>query len=502
MLACLIKARHNQSDSMKQKYKLSKKITPCLNQPKWFVPSVGLAVMLAIAPLAGCGGGNNDNPQAQALVPVPSPLPSPAPAPAPSPAPAPAPSPAPDPAPVITAPAISAQPANITVTELQPASFSVTATGGAPLSYQWRRNGTAVAGATSATLTISSALAADHSAKFSAVVTNSAGSVTSTEAVLTQELPMFLMAGQSNMEGNVDGPLFNQLLAELATPPSTDMQARLKERIRYWHVGSDGRAYPNYGYSSEMADLEASELIRLNAAGLVGNYLTKIIPNVMCSWNESAITELTAMPADDKKRCGGIGPEVVFGQALSKAGYSSTSLIKVAYGGTTLYADWRSPSAGGTPSTRDLYAKLRTRIQSLKANPASVNPSCINKTCKWSAFVWFQGENDAQSAQGADYEKNLKNFIADVRKDVGSPMLPVVIVQIGKWGQSFKVNNVATGVAVADAQVKVVKEDKYARIVTTSDLSGFYHYDPAAQLIIGERVALAVKALLAAAPAP
>jgi hypothetical protein len=77
-----------------------------------------------------------------------------------------------------------------------------------------------------------------------------------------------------------------------------------------------------------------------------------------------------------------------------------------------------------------------------------------------------------------------------------------VIVQIGKWGQSFRVNNVAIGVAVADAQTKVVKEDKYARIVNTADLSGFYHYDSASQLIIGERVSLAVKSLLAAALAP
>jgi hypothetical protein len=372
-------------------------------------------------------------------------------------------------------------------------SFNITATGGTPLTYQWKKNGVPIAGATSATLAIKSALAADHNAKYTAVVTNSAGSVMSAEAVLKQELPMFLLAGQSNMEGNVDGPLFNLLLDELATPPSTNMQARLKERIRYWHLGNDGRAYASYGYSSEMADLEASELIRLNAAGLVGNYLTKNIPNVLCSWNASVLTELTAMPSDDNRRCGGIGPEVVFGQALSKAGYSSTSLIKVAVGGTTLYDDWLSPSSGVTSSlSQNLYAKLRARIQSLKATPASVNPSCSNRTCKWSAFVWFQGENDAQKPQGADYEKNLKNFIADVRKDVGSPTFPVVIVQIGAWAQRFE-----QGGTVANAQTKLVKEDKYARIVTTSDLSGFYHYDSASQLIIGERVALAVKSLLA-----
>ena len=72
------------------------------------------------------------------------------------------------------------------------------------------------------------------------------------------------------------------------------------------------------------------------------------------------------------------------------------------------------------------------------------------------------------------------------------------IVQIGSWAQSL---NYGKGVAVSNAQTAVVKADKYARIVNTADLNGFYHYDPAAQLIIGERVALAVQSLLAAAPA-
>jgi Carbohydrate esterase, sialic acid-specific acetylesterase/Immunoglobulin I-set domain len=442
-----------------------KKITHTPNQPKWSALNIGLAVLFTVVPLVGCGGSNSDGNS--------------------------------EPAAVITAPAITAQPANITVTELQPASFSVTATGGGPLTYQWRRNGTTVPGATSATLVIKSAVAADHNAKYSAVVTNSAGSVTSTEAVLTQELPMFLMAGQSNMEGNVDDTLFKSLLAELASGASADTVKRnLAELIKVWTV-VPGR---DYGYSPAMAALEASELVRLYTAGLVGANLTIPNPKVFCSWNEFAIIPLTSIPDGPRPRCSNTaGPELVFGQALSKAGYSTTSLIKVAYGGTTLYEDWRSPSSSSTPSSRDLYAKLRTRIQSLNKAPASVNPSCTNRTCKWSAFVWFQGENDVFIKDaGLTYEQNLKNFIADVRKDVGSPTLPVVIVQIGSWAQSIPTG----GKNVADAQTKVVKEDKYAQIVNTADLSGFFHYDPAAQLIIGERVALAVKSLLAAAPAP
>ena len=330
------------------------------------------------------------------------------------------------------------------------------------------------------------------------MVTNSAGSIASTAAELTQDLPMFLMAGQSNMEGNVDQTLFQQILADLASNADPETKkTNLAARIKAW-TNVPGR---DYGYSAPMAALEASELVRLSAAGLVGANLTTPNKQVFCSWNDSAIIPLNATPVDTRTRCSNTaGPELVFGQVLSKAGYSSTSLIKVAVGGTSLYDDWRSPLMGGTPSAKSklLYKKLQTRIQSLSSDPASVNPSCKTRTCKWSAFVWFQGEADAESVFAPQYEENLKKFIANVRADAGSPTLPVVIVQIGSWAQSLNYNK---GVAVSNAQTAVVKADKYARIVNTADLNGFYHYDPAAQLIIGERVALAVQSLLAAAPA-
>ena len=83
------------------------------------------------------------------------------------------------------APNITTQPANATVTAGQTATFSVTASGTAPLSYQWRRNGTSISGATSASYTTPAATSGDNGALFSVVVTNSAGSVTSSNATLT-----------------------------------------------------------------------------------------------------------------------------------------------------------------------------------------------------------------------------------------------------------------------------------------------------------------------------
>jgi hypothetical protein len=84
-----------------------------------------------------------------------------------------------------TAPSITAQPAARTVAVGQTAAFSVSASGTAPLSYQWRKNGSNISGATSASYTTPAAVAGDNGAVFTVVVSNAAGSATSSGAVLT-----------------------------------------------------------------------------------------------------------------------------------------------------------------------------------------------------------------------------------------------------------------------------------------------------------------------------
>ena len=85
---------------------------------------------------------------------------------------------------VTLAPAISNQPAALTVTAGDAATFSVTVTG-TPSSYQWKKNGTDIPGATSRTYTIDVTNSRDNTALFSVVVSNPSGTVTSNEARLT-----------------------------------------------------------------------------------------------------------------------------------------------------------------------------------------------------------------------------------------------------------------------------------------------------------------------------
>ena len=84
---------------------------------------------------------------------------------------------------VAAAPSILAQPGSQTVAPGGTATFSVTATGTAPLTYQWRKNGIAIPGATSATLTLSQVQTSD-AGTYAVRVSNATGSVTSPGAVL------------------------------------------------------------------------------------------------------------------------------------------------------------------------------------------------------------------------------------------------------------------------------------------------------------------------------
>ncbi|MBX3205946.1 MAG: immunoglobulin domain-containing protein [Labilithrix sp.] len=83
----------------------------------------------------------------------------------------------------VTQPAITTQPANVTVDEGESFSLSVVATGGS-LFYQWRKNGDDVPGANAATFTVSSAALTD-AGNYDVVISNAAGTVTSTVAVVT-----------------------------------------------------------------------------------------------------------------------------------------------------------------------------------------------------------------------------------------------------------------------------------------------------------------------------
>jgi hypothetical protein len=87
------------------------------------------------------------------------------------------------------APSVTAQPMSQTVVEGQPATFSVSASGTAPLNYQWMKNGTAISGAMASSYTTPATTPSDQGDQFSVAVSNSAGNAISNAATLSVNVP-------------------------------------------------------------------------------------------------------------------------------------------------------------------------------------------------------------------------------------------------------------------------------------------------------------------------
>jgi hypothetical protein len=120
----------------------------------------------------------------------------------------------------------------------------VTATGATPLSYQWRKNGTAVSGATSSSYTTPATTSADNGAQFTVVVTNTAGSLTSNAATLTVNpapAPGIQVSPASINFGNtVVGSFLSQVLIITNTGTST---------LSITQVAQSGAAFTVSGFS-------------------------------------------------------------------------------------------------------------------------------------------------------------------------------------------------------------------------------------------------------------
>lgn len=91
----------------------------------------------------------------------------------------------PPPTAAATAPTITTQPANASVVVGNTATFTVAASGTAPLSYQWQKSGTNIPGATASSYSTAATVVGDNGSTFGVIVNNSAGSATSNAATLT-----------------------------------------------------------------------------------------------------------------------------------------------------------------------------------------------------------------------------------------------------------------------------------------------------------------------------
>jgi alpha-galactosidase len=154
---------------------------------------------------------------------------------------------------------------------------------------------------------------------------------------------------------------------------------------------------------------------------------------------------------------GKIGPEFTFGITMHELLGEPILLIKDAWGGKSLMVDFRPPSAGAIEDEKakekagKYYDLLISHVKEVLADPQQVVPGYDAKEgCELAGFVWFQGFNDmvgnyprtdpSQGKKGAkdysEYSRLLACFIRDVRKDLSAPEMPFVIGVLGVGGDA------------------------------------------------------------------
>jgi alpha-galactosidase len=257
-------------------------------------------------------------------------------------------------------------------------------------------------------------------------------------------LKVFILAGQSNMEGHAEirtfdyigkDPLTAPILAEMRTPDGTPKVCD-KVWMSYLTGPYDGSA---------------------NGEGL--GKLT------------AGFGERGDRPTVDG---GKIGPEFTFGIYMEKALKEPILIIKTAWGGRSLNTEFRPPSAGpyklpqgahGIPPASErkkwqddkdaasgvFYRMMIEHVKKVLADPKRVCSEYDEKDgVELAGFVWLQGFNDLvdgttypgpdQPGKYDEYSRLLAHFIRDVRKDLSAPKMPFVIGVLGVGGESDNAN--------------------------------------------------------------
>ena len=257
-------------------------------------------------------------------------------------------------------------------------------------------------------------------------------------------LKVFILAGQSNMEGPANISTFDYLGDDPATAP-------LLKQMR----GAGGRP----------AVCEGAWISYLTGAG-EENF---VIAGQLTAGYGSLWGQDPSRPGDK------IGPEFTFGLTMDAALEEPVLIIKAAWGGKNLHTDFRPPSAGpyqlssfqlenyprqeghGIPkdfarwkieqaeATGHYYRLMMEHVKKVLADPRRVYPEYdAARGYEVAGFVWLQGFNDLvdghvypnrnQPDRFDLYSELLAHFIRDVRQDLAAPKLPFVIGVMGVGG--------------------------------------------------------------------
>ncbi len=173
-----------------------------------------------------------------------------------------------------------------------------------------------------------------------------------------------------------------------------------------------------------------------------------------------------------------IGPEIGFGWTVGDYLGEPVLLIKFGPGGTSLAGPWRPPSSGDArerkrgPGVGNEYGKMIAGVKRQLENLKADFPGYDGRGYQIAGFGWHQGWNDGCSMQDSqEYETNMANFIRDVRKDLGAAKMPFVIANSGFGGWAQTINR---RLMVMKAQAAVANSEEFKDNVICVETRSFF----------------------------
>jgi len=254
-------------------------------------------------------------------------------------------------------------------------------------------------------------------------------SVAATSAARAAEsgkpVKVFLLAGQSNMEGKAR----NTLLEYQAGDPKTE--------ALFKHLRKDGKWIVRDDVFIKFLDRNGPLTIGFGSPGctgaelefgtMMGDYFDEPVLLIKAAWGGHSLFKLfrppsAGYPANIQKE---------LEQAQDRVRKNNESQKK----------DDPLPTMGDTKkpygsSYRNMLAEAKETFDTYE----TLFPALKGRKLEWAGFFWFQGYNDQfgdpndPSSSQNEYGSNMKHFIKDVRRDLKAPNLPFVIAAMGNNG--------------------------------------------------------------------
>ena len=179
------------------------------------------------------------------------------------------------------------------------------------------------------------------------------------------------------------------------------------------------------------------------------------------------------------------GPELQFGFVVGDRFEEQVLLIKTAWGGKSLAVDFRPPSSGGR--TGVYYEKMINEVREALGRLKEDFPGYQGQRYEIEGWVWYQGWNDGVDPKHAvpEYEQNLVNLIKDVRRDLKAPGMRVVVGELtgpwvkapGEWGLLREAQERATKRPEFAGNVVFVPTHDFVRAAEDSPNPGHGHHE-------------------------